>query len=112
MEVIIVFILFVLAPLAVFRGIKMLRDSSPARERSERASSGASSAMRKSELEALIQDAVIDATAPLAARIDELERELLLGDGRLDASTISEAFDDDLAPEASGSNELRARDRA
>ncbi len=108
-DIIIVFILFVLAPLAVFRGIKMLRDSNPSE--GTRNASGSESGMRKSELEALIRDAVIEATAPLAVRIDDLEREILLGDGRLDASTLSEAFDDNFAPEADFASGETARSR-
>ena len=115
MEVLVVFILFVLAPLAVFRGIKSLRDSkykamaegfsSPSRD-----DAGSGAALRQSELRALIDDAVIEATAPLAARVDELERELLLGEGRIDRATLAEAFEEaeeDDAPEAAASGRRR-----
>ena len=88
-EVLVVFILFVLAPYVVFRGIKELRQRGPDREASRDGN-----AMRRSELQAMIDDAVIEATAPLVARIDELERDMLLGEGRLDASVIAEALED------------------
>lgn len=84
--ILIVFITLVLMPTAIFRGIKSLRES--------RSSSSEGSEMRRSELQAMIDDAVIEATAPLAARIDELERELLLGDGRISPEAMAEAFDD------------------
>ena len=97
-EVLVVFILFVLAPLSVFLGIRLLRGSGPG-EKGRRATTEGSG-MRRSELESMIRDAVIEETAKLEARVDELEQEVLLGDGRLDASALAEAFDDDLAPEA------------
>ncbi|MEL6617018.1 MAG: hypothetical protein AAFQ43_14850, partial [Bacteroidota bacterium] len=68
--------------------------------------------MRRSELESLIHDAVLDATEPLVARIDELERELLLGDdrdSRLDPSVLAEAFDDDADEERHLSKRTRER---
>ena len=89
-EVLVVFILFVLAPYVVFRGVRGLVDS---KNKSNVGESGGE-AMRRSELQAMIDDAVIEATAPLVARIDELERDMLLGEGRLDASVIAEALED------------------
>lgn len=87
----IVFILFVLAPAGVFKGIRGLRETRSDREGGRRAGGDV---MRKSELQAMIDDAVIEATEPLVARIDELERAHLLGDGRLDASVLEEALTD------------------
>ncbi|MEM6328026.1 MAG: hypothetical protein AAF791_13000 [Bacteroidota bacterium] len=83
----IVLTLFVLAPMAVFRGIRGLRDSN-----SGRASEG--SAIRRSDLQAMIDDAVIEATAPLIARLDELEHELLMGEGRISPDVLADALDD------------------
>ena len=85
--ILIVFTTLVLMPTAIFRGIKSLRES--------KSSYSEGSAMRRSDLQAMIDDAVIEATAPLAARIDELERELLMGDGRISPEAMAEAFDHD-----------------
>ena len=83
----IVFTLFVLAPTAILRGIRGLRESRPVNE-------SGGPAIRRSDLQAMIDDAVIEATAPLVARVDELERELLLGDDRISDDALAEAFDE------------------
>lgn len=99
--VLVMFILFVLAPRGIFKGIKSLRESNTSRD-------AEGSAMRRSELQAMIDDAVIEATAPLQARLDELEHELLLGEGRIAPETLAEALDD---PEVDEANPGRARQR-
>ena len=109
-DVLIVFIVLVLMPLSIFHGIKALRESNHRMAESDREASG--DTMRRSELENLIHDAVIEATEPLVARIDELEREMLLGDGgegRLDPSALAEAFgEEEQASERSGPRRERA----
>lgn len=105
----IVFTVLVLMPLSIFYGIRMLRESKVKTGAFESEASG--DTMRRSELENLIHDAVIEATEPLAARIDDLERELLLGDGgerRLDPSVLADAFDDEEVDET-GDERRRAR---
>jgi hypothetical protein len=89
----IVALLFVAAPTAIFRGIRSLRAD---RLRTE--SSGGE--MRASELKAMIRKAVDEATAPLAARVTDLEERL--GDEpvhalreRLDGGALTAAFDAD-----------------
>lgn len=104
-EILIVFTVLVLTPLSVFYGIRMLRESKHRMQESEREASGGT--MRRSELESLILDAVIEATAPLEARIDELEREQIRA-GRIDGGVLAEAFDGE-EQTASGA---RRRERA
>lgn len=91
----IVALLFVAAPSAIFRGIRSLRDQ---RNGSPVASSG--EGMRASELKAMIRTAVAEATAPLAARITDLEERL--GDEpvhalreRIGGGALGDAFDAD-----------------
>ena len=108
------FILFVLAPLAVFRGIRSLRESkykamAEGRMDLEADRASGETPMRQSELRAMIDEAVIEATIPLVERIEELEREMLLGDGRLDRAVLAEAFGEDEAPEAEGPESQRQR---
>ncbi|MEM1054033.1 MAG: hypothetical protein AAGI52_00795 [Bacteroidota bacterium] len=104
--VLVVFILFVLAPAGVFRGIKSLRESGPRNRDDAREGSP----MRRSDLQAMVDDAVIEATAPLVARIDELERELLLGEGeaRISPEVLEEALG---APEEDEALSERRRQR-
>jgi hypothetical protein len=90
----IVAILFVGAPAVIFRGIRSLRVD----RNGAQASRGGE--MRASELKAMIRTAVDEATAPLAARVTDLEERL--GDEpvhalreRLDGGTLAGAFDPD-----------------
>ena len=101
-DAVIVFILFVLAPMAVFWGIRQLRESGPAAS-----GEAGGEALRRSELDRIVRDAVLDATAPLEARIDELEQEVLLGGDRIAPGVLAAALDD--APEASGEKAARPR---
>ncbi|HEX8298550.1 MAG TPA: hypothetical protein VF594_05250 [Rubricoccaceae bacterium] len=94
----IVAILFVGAPAVIFRGLRSLRADRRA------TSPVASGEMRASELRTMIHDAVETATAPLAARITDLEerlgdepvhaiRERVGSSARLDAPAMTVAFD-------------------
>lgn len=67
MDALIVFIVLVLCPLAVFLGIAQIKKA--------KGSTGGSE-MRASELRALIERAVADATSGLSARIADLEERL------------------------------------
>ena len=95
-DAVIVFILFVLAPMAVFWGIRQLRESN-----GSRGGAASGETLRRSDLERIVRDAVLEATAPLEARIDDLEREVLLGqpEGRIATEALAEAFDAPLADE-------------
>ena len=99
--ILVLFIVLVLAPRGVFAGIKSLRESNPP-------ASSSGSALRRSDLQALIDEAAIEATAPLESRIEELERELLLGDGRLSRQVLEEAFDPNEEASSSGHAHQRA----
>ncbi|GAB5535738.1 MAG: hypothetical protein Rubg2KO_19870 [Rubricoccaceae bacterium] len=66
-EILAMLIVFVGAPWAVFTGIAKVKATNAAKT----VSSG--SGLRMSELKAMVEDAVADATGPLRARIESLE---------------------------------------
>ena len=85
--------LFVGMPWAVFSGIAKVKA----------ASRGGGDSLRKSELEALIQDAVADAVEPLQRRIETLEAIAInedSGQRRLDAAVLADALEPDAEPAA------------
>ena len=92
------FIIFVLSPAAVFFGIAAMK-----RAKQPSGNAGRGGEMRASELRRMIGDAVETATAPLAARITDLEERLgdepvhaireRLSSERLSGPALSAAFD-------------------
>ena len=91
-------------PTVVFSGIKGII----AAKARENESSGGST-LRASELRAMVEAAVEDATEPLEERIRLLEEELSTGEGRIDPSVLAEAFDE---PEEVEAPRPRRRQRA
>lgn len=100
--IIVLFIVLVLAPRGVFLGIKSLRES-------KASTSSTGSSLRRSDLQAMIDEAVTEATAPLVERIDELERDLLLGGGRISPDAMEDAFGDDGYDEEAQTRPIRQR---
>jgi len=96
-EVIFMFILFVIAPAVLFNGIAKVKKAGRG--------TGTGGEMRASELKSMIQTAVHTATAPLAARITDLEERLgdetaqdlreRLDAGRVGPPALADAFDPD-----------------
>lgn len=100
-EVLAMFIVFVGGPWAVFTGIAKVRAAGAAK--AVKASGG----LRRSELAAMVDDAVAEATAPLRARIEHLEAIITDEDAaaakRLDAALLDGLerdldAEDDLVP--------------
>lgn len=96
----IIALLFVAMPAVILSGIRSIKREKyrAEAERSSRAPAG--EGMRASELKALVRAAVDEATAPLAARITDLEERL--GDEpvhalreRIGGSALADAFDPD-----------------
>jgi len=84
--------LFVGMPWVVFSGIAKIKAASMG------AGSGGGAQLRKSELQALIEVAVEDATEPLVRRIETLEAIAIDEQGhqdRLDAAVLADALDPD-----------------
>ena len=114
------FILFVLSPAAVFWGIAQIKKT--------KADSGERGGeMRASELRRMIETAVETATAPLSARITDLEerlgdepvhaiRERLSGERlsgeRLGGPALSAAFDPDVDLDDADGRPVQRRSRA
>ena len=107
------FILFVIFPAVLFNGIAAVKKA--------KAGTGAvAGEMRASELRRMIRDAVEAATAPLAARITDLEERL--GDepvhairerlGGLDAANLSAAFDPEADLDDADGRPVQRRARA
>lgn len=105
-EVIAVIVLFAVLPAILVRGIAQVK---AAKYRAGGETGG--EALRKSELHGMIEEAVAEATAPLEARVAELEAQLAVEDGRIDPSILAGVLDADLedddAPAA-----VRRRQRA
>lgn len=107
-EVIAAIALFVGMPWAVFTGIAKVKAASVVGH----AQSGGSE-IRKSELQALIGDAVDDATAPLVRRIEILEAiatEENAAMDRIDPAVLSDTLD--LGAEEEGPAAVRRRTRS
>ena len=114
MDALIVFIVLVLCPLAVFFGIAQIKKSKQP----------GGNEMRASELRALIQRSVDEATTTLSARIADLEERL--GDepvealrerigapgARLDAPAMTAAFDPDADLDDADGRPVQRRARA
>lgn len=95
--------LFIGAPWVVFTGIAKVKAAGQ--------SASGPDTLRRSELQALVAEAVDEATAPLVARIETLEA-IVTDDepaGRLDRRVLDEALDD---PEPLGAAAGRARVRS
>ncbi|MEO0559337.1 MAG: hypothetical protein AAF170_14260 [Bacteroidota bacterium] len=93
-EILAMLIVFVGAPWAVFTGIAKVKATNAAK------SVGSGSGLRMSELKAMVEDAVEDATSPLRARIEHLEAIATEDEDatrRLDAALLAdlEADEDD-----------------
>lgn len=84
-EILAMLIVFVGGPWSVFTGIAKVKAAG---------TSKAGGGIRRSELEAMVEDAVADATAPLRARIESLEAIVTDEEGaatkRLDAALLDE----------------------
>ncbi len=111
------FILFVLSPAVLFFGIAALKRAKQPASTGERGGE-----MRASELRRMIEAAVETATAPLAARITDLEerlgdepvhaiRERLTGD-RLGSPSLSAAFDPEADLDDADGRPVQRRARA
>lgn len=93
--------LFVGLPWAVFTGIAKVKA----------AGGGGGTSLRKSELEAIIETAVEDATSPLRRRVEALEAIVTSEDpapARLDPAVLADALGD---PEAEEPAAVRRRTR-
>ena len=116
-EVVFMFILFVIFPAVLFNGIAAVKKAKAKDGTGERGGE-----MRASELRRMIETAVEAATAPLAARITDLEerlgdepvsaiRERLTGN-RLDSPALSAAFDPEADLDDADGRPVQRRARA
>ncbi len=97
------FALFVGLPWAVFSGIAKVKAAGSSRE---------GESLRKSELEALIQEAVAEAVEPFQRRIETLEAIATdedAGQRRIDAAVLADALGSDLEGNEPASVRRRAR---
>lgn len=93
-EVMAAFALFVGTPWAVFTGIAKIKAAG--------GGSGGGTSLRRSELEAIIETAVEDATAPLVRRVETLEAIVTQEEAamdRIDPAVLADALDHDAEEE-------------